>query len=352
MEEEYSEAQLILYLKGEYADEEERRIEAWLRADAKRLRTMQRLKQIWDAAERPMISRDVDQMWEGLSEKIEASEEFDAQTVTSRGGTQRRDSDRTPMQRRTVGRRRSRSTFRRIATVFLVLGVSALLALYMTHTSGGREIVTTTGERATIRLNDGTEVTLNAESKLAIPSTFGTDGRDARLQGEAYFEVSPDEDRPFRVHTSNATTRVLGTKFGAVSYPGDSETQVVVAEGKVAVESRQNAEIDTALLGKDDLATISSGGKSRIIRRSVEAREYLAWTEGQLVFKDASFREVADKLRRWYGVEVQLTDTTSSPDRLNATFYEEEPVGEVLSVIAKTLRLRYEREEERVMFYP
>lgn len=355
MEEEFSEAELIRYLEGDYTQEEELRVEAWLRANAERLRAMQDLKRIWEAADRSPKTRDVAQMWADLSEKMDASETLASEAASPReeGWQQEAEQElpeRSPA-RRPPWRRARFPRVHHVVSVLLIVAVGALIALYGTETSGQREVTTATGERATIQLSDGTEVTLNAESELTIPSTFDSGERIVRLQGEAYFEVPPEKGRPFLVRMGHATTRVLGTKFGVVAYPDEPETRVVVAEGKVAVNPAQDEEIDALLLEENDLASIANGEPS-ITRRSVEASKYLAWTEGQLLFKDASFHEVAGKLRRWYGLDVRLAGATTSPDRLNATFHEDDPVSEVLAVIAKTLKLKYEREEDHVTFTP
>ncbi len=117
----------------------------------------------------------------------------------------------------------------------LAQGRFALLSKQQSAVGGAREVVTARGQRATVELRDGSQVTLGADSRLTIPADFGGTTRTVTLDGEAYFVVTPDARRPFDVRSGFAVTRVLGTRFGVLGRSDRDAVEVIVASGKVAL---------------------------------------------------------------------------------------------------------------------
>ena len=93
------------------------------------------------------------------------------------------------------------------------------------------------GEKRTVQLIDGTKVYLNAGSSLKLDTDFGNEDRKAWLEGEGYFEVAPDTERPFIVQTDQTNIQVVGTQFNIQAYPEEDVTHVTVTEGKVRFSS-------------------------------------------------------------------------------------------------------------------
>ena len=341
---------LVHYLAGECSEEEKAEIEAWMEANPAHREHVQELRRVWKAAGRSQEGQNVDAMWDKLSRRMELPE------ATPEVSAKRQVEKRLPLEARRergAGRAGWEQPLRTVAFVAFIAALAFLVgevinADRVPGEAAMREVATEAGERARVKLGDGTQVVLNAESKLTLPAEFAEEERVVRLQGEAYFEVAPDKERPFVVLAGGTVTRVLGTKFSVGAYP-DEDVQVVVAEGKVAVRQEEAREEQGLLLTRRQMARLSKR-KERVQRREVDPGSYLAWTEGRLIFRDASFQEVARKLERWYGLQVKLEGAPEEVDHLNASF-KEEPVAEVLQVIAESLQLRYERTEEVVTFY-
>lgn len=227
--------------------------------------------------------------------------------------------------------------------------------------SEAKTFATQKGQRASLRLPDGTRVRLNVDSRLIVPATFGEESRAVHLEGEAFFEVAEDATRPFDVRAGGAVTRVLGTAFDVNAYPEDVETKVVVTEGRVVLRadglpqaddpSATRGDATDVVLTKDQMGQVRRGGE-RVMRRELAVNHpHLAWLDGQLVFEKAPFSEVARKLERWYSITISLEDGTAPPSgRLNARFAEDQPLREVLSVVATAYGLDYERDKQRVIF--
>ena len=122
------------------------------------------------------------------------------------------------------------------------------------------------GSKTKLYLPDGTLVWLNAGSKMSYAQDFGINERSLNLSGEAYFEVTRNEEIPFKVHTEELDVKVLGTKFNFRNYKDDLEAKVCLLEGKVALNTRQKETIlhpdQQALLDKKTGKLFVSGTKA------------------------------------------------------------------------------------------
>jgi len=228
-------------------------------------------------------------------------------------------------------------------------GVGGLLP----RTPQWREYATAAAQRMVIRLQDGTQVTIAPKSRVRYRADYGTAHRDLYLDGEAYFQVAPDSQRPLRVHTAGSVTEDLGTAFVIRAYADQIATEVVVAEGRVALwRARPDTiavEAPPALvLGARDLGQLRASGDATL-RRGVDVDRQLAWTRGVLAFDGTPLREAVRTLGRWYDVEIRLDDADSAlaGRRFTATFTNE-PIDLVLQRIALTLGLRVERADGSV----
>lgn len=212
-----------------------------------------------------------------------------------------------------------------------------------------RRVATTRGQRAEIRLDDGTQVTLGVESRLEFPSDFGTRARDVYLNGTADFHVVHDTTKPFTVHTTNAVTRDVGTRFVVRAYPTDGSTEVVVSEGSVALGTPGAAGGHDAVLTKDQLGLLAAGA-STVAVRHVDPSTYTAWMEGRLVFHDAPLSAVVVELGRWYATPVRLGDASLATMPFSASFGAES-LREAVSTLTTVLPLRAVRRGNVVVLY-
>jgi transmembrane sensor len=243
-----------------------------------------------------------------------------------------------------VWRRLLMATLAAAAVIVALIGGSAVLR----RTPQWTEYATTAGQRTVIRLRDGTQVTLAPKSRVRYATEYGRVHRDVYLDGEAYFQVSPDSQRPLRVHTAHSVTEDLGTAFVVTAYADQRATEVVVAEGRVALWGAEAPGARPALvLEARDLGRLDPNGVA-LLRRGVDIGRRLAWTRGgALGFDGAPLSDVVAALERWYDVEIRLADSALAARRLTATFTNE-PIDLVLQRTALTLGLRVERAEGSV----
>jgi ferric-dicitrate binding protein FerR (iron transport regulator) len=194
------------------------------------------------------------------------------------------------------------------------------------------------GQPQRLHLADGSVVTLAPQSQLRYPAHFGGASREVYLEGEAFFEVSKDPRRPFRVHSGAWVTQVLGTKFNVSAVPGARHLAVSLVEGKVQVTDKQDKYLLTP--GQQLRADVATG---RIYRQAFDHQQVLAWRRNQLVFKNEKLADVANQLERRYGVKLVFADTATAEVRLWATF-DNEPLPRVLSALRQAGGLAYHRE--------
>ena len=201
-----------------------------------------------------------------------------------------------------------------------------------------RVISTATGQRADIRLSDGSRVALGVASRLRLAPDFGERSRDVYLDGTAYFDVVHDTTRPFRVHTPTAVTQDVGTRFVVTAYQESGSTQVVVAEGAVTLRAPTDSAAHAVQLGAGSLARITREG-TPVMVRAVDPAQYMAWMDGRLVFHDTPLSDVVAELHRWYDEDIRLGDSTLARLPFSASF-DVESFDQSVQVITTVLPLR------------
>jgi ferric-dicitrate binding protein FerR (iron transport regulator) len=161
------------------------------------------------------------------------------------------------------------------------------------------------GQKLTIYLPDGSRVKLNAESRISYPKPFDEDQRVVTLDGEAFFEVTPNPAKPFLVLSEGIETRVVGTSFNVNAYPDDDLVEISVVTGEVAIKriSDQEQNVRPLALLPTEQATYSIE-KGEAVVSGFDPNKVLGWKEGTLYFNNASMDEFVAELERWYGIEI------------------------------------------------
>ena len=160
------------------------------------------------------------------------------------------------------------------------------------------KLVIPRGAENAVILADGTMVHLNAGSKLTYPVRFAGGRRMVALEGEAYFEVTKDEEHPFVVRTPFGEINVLGTSFNVNAYTDARACYTTLVSGKVSYTA-SSKETVTLLPGEQAVAT-----DGRIEKRAVDVEEYIGWMKGVYTFNNRSLEEIMKTFERWYDVHV------------------------------------------------
>ena len=193
----------------------------------------------------------------------------------------------------------------KIAAAISVLLVSAL---YISNNVGKsapvlemNKIVVPPGQRANLTLSDGTNVWLNARTKIVYPAVFDKSVRQVAVDGEAYFDVAKDKKRPFIVETGKCNMEVLGTKFNVEGYSDKDDFEVTLMEGSVRVASRIGLG-DTLMLKPDSKACLQKDGRLKVI--PVDDYNPYRWKEGLICFRNESFLSIMNDLEKYFGVSI------------------------------------------------
>lgn len=204
---------------------------------------------------------------------------------------------------------------------------------------------TPTGGQYNIVLADGTKVFLNAVSSIKYPTQFNGDQRVVELEGEAYFEVAKNKNKPFIVKSDNQTIEVLGTHFNVHAYDNESVVKTTLLEGSVAVTAKNQK----AILKPGQQSNISNGS-SKIAVKEVDTEAAIAWKNGRFKFDNADLKSVMKQLERWYGIKVEYRGDVSDV-RFNGGTFRNKNLSEVLKVLELS-NIKFKVEGKTIIVYP
>ncbi|WP_417886291.1 FecR family protein [Zunongwangia sp.] len=205
------------------------------------------------------------------------------------------------------------------------------------------------GKKMLVLLADGSKVHLNSGSKLEYPSGFReNESRNINLEGEAYFEVSHDESRPFIVHTDKIDVQVLGTTFAINAYANNTEVNTVLLEGSVSVKSTSE-KVAPVLLKPGMLAQYSKVNNT-LDTSKVNTKLYTAWVKGELIFEATPFLDIANTLERKFNMRISFKNKQIANEKFTAKF-NNESLEQILKSFQKSYDFDYEIEQQHVIIH-
>ena len=199
------------------------------------------------------------------------------------------------------------------------------------------ELIVPAGGEYRLVLSDGSVVYMNSESRLKYPVKFIEDKRVVKLEGEAYFDVTHDEQHPFIVHTEQLNVKVLGTGFNVMAYKGDARTEVTLVHGKVDVKSKNISEILTP-----SRQFVMNNDTREYEVRSVNVNTYVDWKNGILNFDAMPLEELGEKVSRWYGVKFFFSKESLKYLKFSGAFKKYNNIDYILDLIEATTDVSFE----------
>jgi len=221
------------------------------------------------------------------------------------------------------------------SSIFLVSGYRKRTAF----AESAKEVVITApaGQKAKILLPDRSGVWLNSGAVLSYRTDFGATDRTVKISGEAFFDVSRDESKPFLVEAGDLVVRVLGTRFNVNSAAESKNTFVSLLSGSVDVVSAKNGSL---------IASLSPGQKVAVDKRTFDSRVAECdvalesiWQSEQLKIRMEPLAEVIRKMEYWYGVEIDLLP--SANDELYWFTVKDQSITEMLNLIDRITPIDY-----------
>lgn len=198
------------------------------------------------------------------------------------------------------------------------------------------------GGEFSLELADGTRVWLNAESRLRYPVVFMGKERKVEMEGEVYFEVAKNKEKPFIVTVNGVDIRVLGTSFNVSAYQEDVVTTLV--EGKVQLK-KGNKQV---ILSPNQQAIWSD---DEFWVKQVDARNFVLWKEGVFYFEDVDLETILDDMARWYNVNVFYMNPALKEMKFSVEIRRYGDINEILRRIEQTKRVKFEIKDRTINVY-
>ena len=289
---------------------EEKEVKEWLEADTERYQLLEKLMR-----SKALVSQRMNSDWaKGHLEEIH----------------------------KRISRKKSHRFFLKVAASFIgvILGTSLILML-LKENEEWQTITVAKADKYEVVLPDGTKVWLAPDTKFYYPLSFSSSSREVKLEGQGYFDVAHDKDRPFIVHTKYSDVEVLGTKFNVKAYANETRTTTVLVEGKVNIgfKNAQHKRIGEQLLYPAQKSKYNHRSQKYNVHK-VDLRHELAWREKRLSFRQETFREIANKIERHYNVDVVFAEGDLSRKRLTGEF-RNESIEEVLDTFQEWTSFTY-----------
>ena len=182
-------------------------------------------------------------------------------------------------------------------------------------------------------------VVLNKNSALTFVQS--KDIRKAELVGEAFFDIKPDKSRPFKIDINQVQVQVLGTSFNIKGY--DGQTEVVVETGLVKVSKGENE-----MQLKANETVVVSEKNVTLEKETVKNEYYNFYRTGKLVFSNTPLKEVAKVLSDAYAIEIEIGNEKLEKLPIS-TVFDNQSIESVLQIIAETLPVRIEKQNNRIL---
>ena len=185
-------------------------------------------------------------------------------------------------------------------------------------------------------LADGTMVWLNSSSQLTFPTRFTGSTREVTVEGEVYFEVQHDENRPFIVRVGDVNVQVLGTKFCISAYPENEGIMTTLVQGAVQVTSG-----DKQVVLKPGYQAVVDQHSGVIKQRAVELSLYTSWVQGVFEYENMELNDIMIQLARWYDVQFTFSAPEYKERRFTGVVRKYEDLNDVLDMIEKTTNVKF-----------
>ncbi len=319
---------------GEISEKEAGQLGDWLKASSENEKLFNDLKAEWENLDLKSSISDKSRVLNNVKSRIKAEEQ----------------------DKKVTKKLFSRSWYHIAASVIALISISAIAwhqvqdPFSILNTMGYEVNECNPGHQKELMLADGTHIFLNGDSRIKYKRNFTGNERNVFLQGEAFFNVARNEQKPFVIGLKKAEVKVLGTSFNVKAYPEDKKMETSVLTGKVAFTHTQG------MLKKKQESMYLVPGQKGVVDRSnksfdklqVDNEKDVAWINKNLHFENTTLLEITRTLYRMYGVNFKFTDGSLKDLRITANF-ENEKLEEVIKILEMTSEFSYKMENNLVI---
>lgn len=229
-----------------------------------------------------------------------------------------------------------------VAAVLLLLVVSTLYLRILLQNDTSQKyntLIVPPGQRMHLTLADNTDIWLNANSTLRYPSEFSKKDRTVFLDGEAFFDVSKDDKKPFLVKTTSGDIRVTGTSFNVEAYSKQGGFETSLFEGSVDIYQYDQ---HLTTLKPNERSFLKEG---KIYVAPITDRDKFLWKEGLIAFNNKTLEEILSSLEKYFDIKIQISSNSLPQRTYTGKFRQSDGVDYALRVLQRSIRFNYERDE-------
>lgn len=324
------------YIKNQCSEQELRTLLHWLKSPDNHTELDLVVKPLWDTIDKKMSRPDNER-------EKELHEEVSLLLSGIKDKNKKTSNPRIRSKNRLNG-------FYRIAAI-LILAFSVTFGLLrvldrpspqLTYT----ENISNKGEKKNILLADGTKIILNSDTKLRIPGNFNKEERIIEIEGEGFFDVTPNPDKPFIIRSGETQIRVLGTSFNFKSYKEDDFIKLTVSTGKVRVNVADQ-DLQLSVSPNEHLSINKIDGN--VSKETIQENNYIKWIQGSLYFNKEPIREVIKTINRTYNRKVIL-QCKNCDYKITGT-HDNKSIEAVIEAICFTTGLHSRQEGDNIIIY-
>lgn len=184
---------------------------------------------------------------------------------------------------------------------------------------------------------------MNAESELIFPSQFDTDTREVHLKGEAFFQVTHNEEVPFIVHTDQLDIRVFGTSFNVSSYAEENMLRTTLVEGSIRIEQDGNFQF----IQPSEQYVYNKNTQEKSIQ-VVDTNIYTSWTNNEYIFRNTTLEDILVQIRHWYKFQTEYETPSLKEKRFSFTIGRDASLDQIIRFINNTEEIYIERNNENI----
>lgn len=235
------------------------------------------------------------------------------------------------------------------AAIILTLVISYIYREFTTRQeSEAMNIVSVpAGQRTNITLPDGTNVWLNTRTTLKYSTTFNNRDRIVFLEGEAFFDVKKNKDKPFIVKTKAYNVEALGTKFNVDAYPETTGFEAVLMNGSIKVSSQTHPSQNVILKPEQKISL--ENGQLKVTK--VEDYNPYRWKEGLICFYNIGFSDIIKTFEKCYGIKIVIENKNALTYKFTGKFRQADGIDYILQVIQQSINFKFEKDNEKQIIY-
>lgn len=311
---------LVKHLLGEATAAEQDAATAWLKQSDTNRKHYEQLKTIWEESRKLQAKSTVNEeaAWERFQQRVQNEQQQTTKAITLP---------------------KRRMNWMQLAASLALLVGAVWIVNFMVN--GNQVTVVADNGVITETLPDGTTVTLNKSAELKYAKNFKGDTRNVILKGEAFFDVTPNKNKPFVINVNEVQVTVVGTSFNVKG--SEKKTEVIVETGIVEVAKKQNS----VTLNPDEKATVYNNKPSPVKEANVDAL-YKYYRTKTFVCNNTPLSRLVDILNEAYDVNIIIKNEQLKTLPITTTF-KEQTLDTILDIISDTFSIRVERDGDTII---